>query len=842
MLVLLKRVQPKLVTCGMQGIGLELIDQCSESRMRFLTLTMGTSVMFARLIRSKRILGLVLFFSGPTWVHSQGLTISGYVEDRLSGERIPDVAIYFPEIQRGTVANQYGFYSFVTDATKIKMLALHVAYEPQEFNFALLQDTTLDISLALRAINLEGLEVLAHPDRTVDNTQMSQHTVEISQVEKLPVLLGEPDIQKLLQLLPGVQGGQEGGSGLYVRGGRADQNLILLDGLPVYNPSHLFGFFSVFPAQAMKSVKLLKGGFPARYGGRLSSVVDYTMKEGNLREFKKQVSIGLIASRLLIEGPIKEDKASFLLSGRRTFIDLLLKPIQARSEESVGGYFYDLHFKANYIASRRDRIYLSAYAGRDLFAYRLDSKDNSSVGFLQDNAKVDLGWGNHLLALRWNRVAGDRTFVNVLGGLTTYRYVLVNKSTSQPARDAPITKSEGSWDSGIADGTIKVDVEHNAGSQHYLRFGLEGVWHRVQPGRTQLQIVGEGKDQELIVTQFPQLQIRSGTIAVYAEDDLFVNRRMQVNFGLRASAYSVEGDSYWSIEPRLSVNVRFSEHLAAKASAVTMQQYIHLLTRGGARLPNDLWVPTTQRINPQKGQQIALGLAWSALSGKYEVSLETYWRRMKRLLEYETNANAAASAILNWANLVEEGAGQALGLEIFAQKNMGRWTGWLGYTLGRSTRQFENLNGGKTFPDGFDRRHDLSIVSKYRITDRIEFSGSWVFGSGYPIWLPVGRYHTVGPSSNCTSCFPEARVDFGALNSSRAPDYHRLDVGVHIQKAVPEGTRTLSFGVYNAYGHRNPFYVYAKSGFAERKKPVPITITQGTLFRWIPSVSYQLDF
>lgn len=764
------------------------------------------------------------------------------MDDRLSGERLPDVEIYFPDLERGAVTNQYGFYSFSSVTTEIKLLVYHVAYEPQEYRFELFQDTTLNVHLTPRALTLGELEIVAHPDRVVDDTQMSQHNIEVAQIEALPVLLGEPDIQKLLQLLPGVQGGQEGSSGLYVRGGRADQNLILLDGLPVYNPSHVFGFFSVFPAQAMKGVKLLKGGFPARYGGRLSSVVDYTMKEGNLREFKKQVAIGIVSSRFLIEGPFKKDKASFLLSGRRTFIDLLLKPFRVGNEESTDFFFYDLHFKANYIASKRDRIYLSAYAGRDLLAYRLDLEDRSGVGFLEDNAKVDLGWGNRLLTFRWNRLAGDRTFLNAVAGITTYQYALDQETTSRAARDEPAIRSEGGWDSEIIDGIIKVDVEHNADSRHYLHFGLEGILHRLQPGRTQIQIEGGGEDQKLVATQFSQGEIRSGTIAAYAEDELFVNRRIQMNLGLRASAYLMEGGSYWSVEPRVSVNVRLSDYLAAKASAVATQQPIHLLTRGGARLPNDLWIPSTDQINPQRGQQIALGLAWSALNGKYEISLETYWHRMQHLLEYQTNANVASSAVLNWANLVEEGRGQAIGLEVFAQKKTGRWTGWLGYTLGKTTRQFEALNAGNTFPDGFDRRHDVSVVSKYRITSRIEFAATWAYGSGYPIWLPVGRYMHF--STRCTTCRPGTWVDFGPLNNSRAPDYHRLDLGVHFEKTVPRGTRTLSLGVYNAYGRRNPSFIYAKlkSQRMVQSQQSPISVTRVSVFRWVPSLSYQLEF
>ena len=787
--------------------------------------------------------GLILLLLGLlpcSWSYAQEYTISGYVEDNSSGERIPGAGLYFPELERGTTTNQYGFYSFATVAGQVRFIVSHVGYESQEFDIVLRQDTTLNISLLPRVFRLEEIEIVAHPSRAVDDIQMSEHNIEIAQIESLPVLLGEPDIQKVLQLLPGVQSGQEGSSGLYVRGGREDQNLILLDGLPVYNPSHVFGFFSVFPAQAMKSVKLLKGGFPARYGGRLSSVVDYTMKEGNLKGFRGEAAVGIVSSRGLIEGPLKKDRASFLLSGRRSFIDLLLRPFR-NPKEWTSGHFYDLHFKANYIVSDRDRLYLSAYAGRDLLTYRQEPRKRYAA---RDKVKTNTGWGNRLAALRWNRIVNDRTFANILVGITTYRYALEQTTTSDGGRNEEPVTSENGWDSGIVDGTAKVDIEHNAGSRHYLRFGAEGIWHRVQPGRTRIRTEGEGEEQEVTFTQFPTGRLKSGTIAAYVEDELFLHRRVRVNVGLRVSGYLVDGGPYWSVEPRLNASVRLSGRMAVKASAVTMQQYIHLLTEGGASLPNDLWIPSTDRIRPQRGQQLAGGLVWSSLSGRYELSLETYWRRMQRLLEYETNANAAASAVLNWAELVEEGSGRARGLEIFAQKKTGRLTGWLGYTLSKSTRTFANLNGGNTFPDGFDRRHDISLVGQYRVTNGIELAATWVYGSGYPVWLPVGRF--LGDDSDVLYRYPIVLVDFGPLNSSRAPDYHRLDVSIHFRKTWSWAVRTISVGMYNTYGRSNTFYIYTKLEDQDLRttllKPIPVEVRHVSLFQWIPSLSYQLQF
>ena len=782
------------------------------------------------------LVGLIL----PAGSFAQDHTISGYVEDVTSGERIPGVELRFPDFQRGAVTNQYGYYSLAAIAAQLRLVVSHVGYESQEFDLVLERDTTLNVALVPRMFRMDELEIIARPDRGVDNVQMSEHDIQIADVETIPVLLGEPDLQKVLQLLPGVQSGQEGSSGLYVRGGREDQNLILLDGLPVYNPSHVFGFFSVFPAQAMKSVKLLKGGFPARYGGRLSSVVEYTMKEGNLKQFAGEVAVGIVSSRGLVEGPLKKDRGSFIVSGRRSFIDLLLRPFRDPAEWT-SGYFYDLHFKANYIASDRDRLYLSAYAGRDLLSYRYEPQVRRVAG---DKVKTNTGWGNRLAAIRWNRVLGSRTFVNVLAGITTYKYALENTTIYGEGSRGSSVISENGWKSGIVDATAKVDVEHNAGSRHYLRFGAKGIWHHVQPGRTRIFTEVDGESQTVTITQYPSGSLESVTLASYLEDELFLNRWIRLNLGLRAAAYLVDGGPYWSLEPRLGGSVRLSESMAAKISAVTMRQYIHLLTEGGASLPNHLWIPSTDRLRPQRGEQLAGGLVWSSSTGRYELSLEAFWRRMQNLLEYETNANAISSAVLNWAELVEMGNGRARGLELFAQKRTGRWTGWLGYTLGKATRTFENLNGGMTFPDGFDRRHDISVVSQYQATGSIKVAATWVFGSGYPVWLPVGRF--LGDDSNDIYSYPIVLVEFGPLNSHRAPDYHRLDFSIHFRKQRSWAVQTISAGIYNAYGRSNTFYIYTKLEGQDLRttlsKPIPVEVRNVSLLQWIPSFSYQLQF
>ena len=784
---------------------------------------------------------VILFLLGIPFVSygQQQYTVSGFVEDSASGERIFGAELYLPELQRGSITNQYGFFSISVTPAPIYLVVRHVAYEQKEFHFALQQDTTFNISLHKRTIEFDDeIEVVAFSDRSVDKIQMSEHELSVTQIETLPVLLGEPDIQKVLQLLPGVQSGQEGSSGLYVRGGREDQNLILLDGLPVYNPNHVFGFFSVFPAYSMKNVRLLKGGFPARYGGRLSSVVEYTMKEGNMNQYSGTAALGIVSSRFLIEGPIKKQHASFIFSGRRSFLDLLLRPFRDPQEWS-SLYFYDFNFKANYIASNRDRFYLSTYTGSD----RIEHQPPKYNPLDPKSERIKSAWGNHLVALRWNRYASDRLFFNILAGFSSYKYTANFTTVESGGGESRSTTTTNSWDSGIVDITSKLDIEYNATLNHYLRFGLEGILHHVEPGINRV-ITEDGLEEKPSQTNqvfFPSRRIKSTSLAAYVEDEFRLGAKFRFNLGIRVSGNIVGNDSYWALEPRVNVHHQISENIALKASVTRVQQHIHLLLdKGGTRVPNDLWLASNERIKPQRGLNIAAGVVWNSTTGKYELSLETYWRSMQNLLEYGPTANVSISKVLNWADLVESGGGEAYGLEIFAQKKLGRWTGWVGYTLGQSTRKFETLNNGKTFLDSYDRRHDISLVSTIQINRRIEFTATWVYGSGNPIWLPVGRF--IGYSQHSS---PEILTDFGAINGRRTPSHHRLDLGFHFKKQLKKTSRVFSIGVYNAYGQRNPFYMHAKlvgpDGEAYSLER-PIDIRSVSLLRWIPSLSYQLNF
>ncbi len=763
---------------------------------------------------------------------AQARTINGYVEDAESGERLPGATVSVPSLSIGSVTNQYGFYSLTVRLDSLTLAFAYIGYETITHTLTLSADTTLDAALAPSAIGLEGIEVVARADSLIDQPQMGRHEVAVDQIQSLPALLGEVDIQKTLQLLPGVQSGSEGRSGFYVRGGGPDQNLILLDGLPLYNPSHLFGFLSVFNADAMKHVELIKGGFPARYGGRLSSVVNLTMKEGNLKKYGGEVGTGIIASRVTLEGPIVRDKASFLFTARRTLADLLARPFLP-DDTRAGYFFYDLNFKANYIVSRKDRIYLSGYSGRDLF-YGSDEWDNGE-------SDGDIGWRNRLAALRWNRLFGNRTFSNVLVGVTNYSFAIGVDEREKSIGGAGIDyESSVAYVSDILDYTAKLDLEHRPSPNHYLRFGAEGIRHRFSPGRLWFWEREGAETVEDTSLVSPVGVIRSGEASLYAEDDMTLFSGLRVNAGLRMAWYFVDSERYPSIEPRLSMSLRVARQTSVKASYVRMQQPVHFLTASTGNPFTDFWVSAMDRMPPQKSHQAAAGLVRNIRGGRYEASLESYYKWMSGLIEYKAGTQTFDSVFRDWPELIETGRGAAYGVELFLQKKTGRTSGWIGYSWAKASRDFKNLNNGEIFPYRYDRRHDMSIVAQRRLTPNKEISAAWVFGSGYPAWLPVGRHATLlHDDYDYYQGEERIAVDYGPRNASRLRAYHRLDIAVHFRKERSWGTRTLTFGAYNAYNRKNPFVVYPVQRPGDDST---FRFRQLSLFPTLPSFAYRISF
>lgn len=760
---------------------------------------------------------------------SQNKVISGYIEDEATGEKLIGANIYIPALSTGTVTNTYGFYSIsVPTSEKLEVVYSYIGYNTINQSFNVNNDLKVNISLK-QEVQLEAVEIIAEKDRKIEReTQMSVAEIPIKQIKKVPALLGEVDLLRVLQLLPGVQSGGEGQSGFYVRGGSPDQNLILLDGVPVYNASHLFGFFSVFNSEAIKDVKLIKGGFPARYGGRLSSVLDINMKEGNNKEFHGNASIGLVASKFTLEGPINKGNTSFLISGRRTYVDVLAQPLIQQgfadddADGKVGYYFYDLNGKINHRFSDKDRLYLSVYTGRDKFYF--DQKEKS--GIARDYTDTGLGWGNLTSALRWNKEISNKMFANTTITYSQYKLDTKVLTGTEFPTSSDIDEIGIKYFSGIKDVAFKLDIDYIPSTKHYIKTGANVIYHQFDPGLFALNQKNT-KDNLNFNTEVGQKSVFGTEFAAYLEDDFSLAKNTKVNVGAHFSGFAVQDKVYTSLQPRISFNHLLPSDIGFKASFATMRQYINLLAFEGIGLPTDLWLPTTARIKPQDSWQVAAGFAKTL--DKYEISIEGYYKKMTNLIAYKDGEGLFD--LSDWQDRVTQGNGDSYGLELFLQKKEGRFSGWLGYTLSWSNRQFEEINDGKKFPFRYDRRHDISLVGMYDVSKKVNIAATWVFGTGNGVTLTNSSYGS-----------PIGRVEtFGPRNSYRMRPYHRLDVGINFVKKKPKYTRTWSIGAYNTYANNNPFFVYFDTTTDDNNVRTT-SLKQITLFPLIPYINWSIDF
>ncbi len=812
------------------------------------------------------VLLLILVVVSPVDVFGQTarFTVSGNVRDTDTGESLPGANIYAPSLSKGATSNTYGFFSLTlpVESDSIAIIVSFVGYT----SFAALvpsnRDSELTVLLQTTSDILAEVEVTAERAEAIEeSSRMSVVEIPIEQIKDIPALLGEVDIIKALQLLPGVQSGSEGSSGLYVRGGGPDQNLILLDGAPVYNASHLFGFFSVFNADAIRNVELTKGGFPARYGGRLSSVLDISMKEGNLNKFTGEGAIGIVASRLTLQGPISRGTTSFLVSGRRTYIDVLAQPFIRRENrnndegdpDGTGGYFfYDLNAKVNHIFSSKDRLYLSFYGGRDKFYFR-EKESRTDFGVKLDRRfESGLQWGNVTSTLRWNHLFSNTLFSNTTLTFSDYEFDITG--SEDETLTGPSISERNSfllrYFSGIRDYGARIDFDFVPLPEHYIRFGVNTIAHRFSPGAAQYKSdeVGSAPSD---TTFAPSNPINALESAAYVEDDWSLSARVKINAGLHASMFNVEGETYGSLQPRLSARIYATADWSVKASVASMAQYIHLLTNSGIGLPTDLWLPATDRVRPQRAWQGALGIAHTFQEKNVELSIEGYYKSMRNLIDYKPGANFIGLDS-DWQDKVESGDGRAYGTELLLRKTAGAAKGWIGYTLSWSDRQFPGLNDGRRYPYRYDRRHDISVVLTYPLGPGVTLGTTWVFGTGNAITLPNGVVPTVEP---LVSPLDGLLLDmfgygsgfvYGDRNASRLRSYHRLDVGLNFVKQKRWGERTISIGAYNTYNRKNPFYVYLSEDFDFEPSTQTLRtdrkLKQVTLFPIIPSLSYRFSF
>lgn len=742
-------------------------------------------------------------------------TISGYISDKKTGEKLRNASIIIINKNAGTTSNNYGFFSITLPADSIDIYISYAGYATYEKSILLNMDYKIDIELDVQK-NLDAVIVKSSKKPSIQNkTQMSSIDLPIETIKSLPRFLGEVDIIKAIQLLPGVQAGGEGQSGIYVRGGGPDQNLILLDGVPVYNVSHLFGFFSVFNADAVKNVELVKGGFPARYGGRLSSVLDIQMKEGNKNGLHGEAGIGLIASRLTLEGPFKKGKeSSFMISGRRTYIDILAKPITKKQTGSdVGYYFYDLNAKANIKLSAKDHIYISGYTGDDKFY----SKEKSTDFTNNSNIK----WGNTTAVVRWNHEFSNKLFGNLSTHYSKYKFDVGTEETSRTNNNEFFKLN---YFSGIEDVNAKYDIDFLPSPNHFVKMGTGITFHSYRPGAIQSKEnrIGSTPTDTLLKYKF----LNAKETDTYIEDDIKLSNKLKTNIGVHFTSFTIATKTYTSLQPRVAARYLLTKDLSVKASYAQMNQYIHLLTNAGIGLPTDLWVPVTERIPAQSSYQIATGLAYNH-QNKYEISVEGYYKKMNNIIEYSEGASYL-DPTSNWEDKVVVGKGWSYGAELFLQKKTGKTTGLIGYTLSWTNRQFANINFGNKFPYRYDRRHDFKMALVHKLSKKIELSADFVFGTGQAITLPVARY---------LDDTGEEIQAFEKRNNYRMAPFHRLDFGISFNKQKKNFSRSWIVSVYNVYDRRNPFYIYL--GTDSNNKPA---YKQVSLFPILPSVTYQIKF
>ncbi len=770
---------------------------------------------------------------------ASGTTISGYIEDSESGERLIAANVYSPALQLGTTSNRYGFFTLTVDAPEVDLVVSYLGYQPHQEQIILDGDLHRVIALEPEALGLEGVEVIGERlQRPIESTQMSQVDVPAAVLRSVPTLFGEADALKALQLLPGVQSGVEGSNGVFVRGGSPDQNLILLDDAPIYNASHLFGFFSVFNPDAVRHVSLIKGGFPARYGGRLSSVIDVALNDGNSQEFTGNGGVGLISSRLTFEGPISKDRTSFLVSGRRTYIDVLARPFMPEDEGAAGYYFYDVTAKVNHRISSNDRVYLSTYTGQDRFYYSDESSYEYGENRHEGSDDADVSWGNLTSTLRWNHLLSPTAFANTTLLYSEYGFDLGADSRSvDVSPEETVTElTSRQYHSGIRDLSARLDLEYQPSPALHFRAGAGATLHEFSPGAS--EFTERATNEEPVITALaPSDQVDATEARGYVEAEFELGPRLRFDLGVHGSLFAENERTYRSVEPRFSGRYLWSSEWALKASYATTSQYIHLLTNTSVGLPTDLWVPTTDRVKPQEAWQTAFGVTHTPDDDAYELTIEGYYKAMENLLSYSEGASYL-SLDTDWQDLVTVGDGVSYGAEVLLRRSEGRTTGWLAYTLAWSERTYPELNGGEPFPFKYDRRHDVSLALQHRTGRSLEWCLNWVYGTGLALTLPVARYQR--PSDPEGYDHVHEIIDYGDRNSYRAGAYHRLDLSLNLYASLPGTRGHFTFAVYNAYNRKNPFYIYFDQEYGDQGSTK--TAKQVSLFPILPSISYSFRF
>lgn len=752
----------------------------------------------------------------------QRFVLSGHITDALTGEDLPGATVIVNNADHlGTASNSYGFYSITLSPGKHSVRYQYVGFISQVIEINLTENIKLDVELKEQTIELGNIVVTGErPDRNVSSVEMGNVKLAPKEIEKIPVIFGEQDIIKTMQLTPGVKSAGEGNSGFYVRGGGIDQNLILLDEAPVYNASHLLGFFSIFNSEAIREANLMKGSIPAEYGGRASSVFDIKMKEGNLKNYGVTGSVGLISSNLAVEGPIVKDKGSFIVSARRTYADLFLKLSKEEDLQNTILYFYDVNLKANYKINDRNRIYLSGYFGRDDFGFA------DEFGF---------DWGNATGTIRWNHNFGEKLFSNSSFIVSNYSYDI------NILGDVDVTIG-----SQIDDLNLKQDFTWYASPRNTFRFGGNVIYHSIMPGEITVS-ANSGINAETIETR------KAIEWAAYVSNNQNISERLKLYYGLRMSLFSNVGpgefyefneskelintrnysdfefvNTQGGIEPRLGLNYMLNSKSALKTSYNRIFQYLHLLSNSTTTTPTDLWLPSSNNVKPQISDQISVGYFRNFKDNEYESLIEIYYKDLKNQIDYKNGAELVFNSTVE-AELVF-GRGWAYGAEFMFKRNFGRLNGWISYTLSRTLRQFDDINNGNPFPARQDRIHDLALVGIYQISPKLTASANWIYYTGNAVTFPSGKYEIDGVTVGY----------YTERNGYRMPPYHRLDLGLTWERKKNEKFESAwNFSVYNAYARENAYFIQFRQN---EENPNKTEAVQFALFKIIPSVSYRFKF
>jgi hypothetical protein len=749
--------------------------------------------------------------------------LSGIISDAETGESLPGASVLVENFPRtGSVSNSYGFYSLTVPQGEYRFRFQYIGYSPKIVDLEVSKNMKVDIELEKKTYELGKIEVTGEKaDKNITSVEMGNVQITPDQIATVPVIFGEPDILKTIQLTPGVKPAGEGNSGFHVRGGGIDQNLVLIDEAPVYSASHLLGFFSVFNSDALKNADLLKGSVPARYGGRASSVLDIRMKEGSLKEFGVSGNLGLISSNITMEGPVVKDKSSFMVSGRRTYADLFLNFSKDEDLKNSHLYFYDLNLKTNYKINGNNRIYLSGYIGRDDFGYK-------------DEFSFD--WGSITGTLRWNHIFSDRLFANSSLIFSNYSYninVLQNLDI--------IIRSQ------IQDVNLKHDFSFYVNSNNVIRFGGNIIRHVILPGDITMN-----EDNGFII---PEDISRRKAVewSVYLSNSQRVSERLRLYYGLRLALFSNMGPGEFyefddtgelintiqlersgfyktqgGLAPRIGINFQLDDRSSLKASYNRLYQFLHLLTNTTTTTPTDLWLPSSNNVKPQVSDQLSSGYFRNFSDNEYESSVELYYKDMRNQIDYKNGAELLLNSVVE-SELVF-GKGWAYGAEFLFKRKTGRLNGWISYTWSRTMRQFDEISNGNPFPARHDRTHDVSVIAMYDISKKLKLSAGWIFYTGNAVTFPSGKYEIDGKTVGY----------YTERNGYRMPDYHRLDIGLVWQrKKTDKFESSWNFSVYNAYARKNAYFIDFREvednpGFTEA--------VQVSLFSAIPSVSYRFRF